>query len=73
MIERWPKKNTKKQTVIEFLSKKFKSNKKYTEQEVNEIISMFHSFNDIPLLRRELVSRKFLCRTDSGSEYWKKK
>ena len=30
-----------------------------------------NTFNDIPLLRRELISRKFLKRKDNGSIYWK--
>ena len=30
-----------------------------------------NKFNDIALLRRELISRKFLSRKDDGSEYWK--
>ena len=45
--------------------------KKYSENEVNEILDRHHSFNDIALLRRELISRKFLSRKDDGSEYWK--
>ena len=32
-----------------------------------------HIFNDIPLLRRELVSRKILSRKNDGSIYWKVK
>ena len=36
-------------------------------------ISEFHKFNDTPLLRRELISRKMLSRTDDGSIYWKNK
>ena len=42
-----------------------------TRDKVNLIIEEFHSFNDIPLLRRELISRKCLSRKDDGSEYWK--
>ena len=71
VIVRWPKKPSDKEMVIEHLSTKFKYNKKYTEKEVNKIINTFHVFGDIPLLRRELVSRKFLARGDNGSVYWK--
>ena len=70
-IIRWPKKPLEKEIVIQFLSNKFKYDKKYPEKEVNKIINKFHLFNDIALLRRELVSRKFLSRKDDGSEYWK--
>ena len=70
-IIRWPKKPSEKEIVIQFLSNKFEYDKKSSEKEVNKIIDKFHLFNDIALLRRELVSRKFLSRKDDGSEYWK--
>ena len=67
----WPKKPKDKQIVIEWLSKKFKFEKQYSEKEINQIIKNHHSFNDVPLLRRELISRLFLNRKDDGSVYWK--
>ena len=70
-IIRWPKKPSEKEIVIQFLSNKFEYDKKSSEKEVNKIIDKFHLFNDIALLRRELVSRKILFRKDDGSEYWK--
>ena len=70
-IIHWPKKPSEKEIVIQFLSNKFEYDKKYSEKEVNKIIDKFHLFNDIALLRREFVSRKFLSRKDDGSEYWK--
>ena len=54
-IIRWPKKPTDKESVINWLSKKFNVNIKYSEKEVNEILDQHHLFNDIPLLRRELI------------------
>ena len=70
-IIRWPKKPSVKKMVINWLSNKFNGEIKYSEKEVNEILDRHHSFNDIALLRRELISRKFLSRKDNGSEYWK--
>jgi len=70
-IIRWPKKLSDKKIVINWLSNKFNGEIKYSEKEVNEILDRHHSFNDIALLRRELISRKFLSRKDDGSEYWK--
>ena len=70
-IVRWPKKPSDKETVIKFLSTKFQSNKIYSEEEVNKIIIQTHLFNDIALLRRELISRKYLFRKNDGSKYWK--
>ena len=70
-ISRWPKKPKDKEVVILFLSSKFQNQLKYSENEVNTIIDKHHLFNDTPLLRRELISRKYLNRKDDGSEYWK--
>ena len=70
-IIRWPKKPSVKKMVINWLSNKFNGEIKYSEKEVNEILDRHCSFNDIALLRRELISRKFLSRKDDGSEYWK--
>ena len=67
----WPKKPVNKENVIQFLATKFDKDKKYSEKEINQVIKQFHLFNDIPLLRRELISRKYLSRKDDGSEYWK--
>ena len=72
-IIRWPKKSSDKENVISFLSTKFKFDKKYSEKEINDIINQFHVFNDIALLRRELISRRYLSRTNNGSQYWKNK
>ena len=70
-ITRWPKKPSDKKIVINWLTDKFNGEIKYSEKEVNEILDRDHSFNDIALLRRELISRKFLSRKDDGSEDWK--
>ena len=73
IIVRWPKKPSDKDIVIKYLATKFDYDKKYTEKDVNKIIDKFHLFEDIPLLRRELVSKRMLSRKDDGSEYWKVK
>ena len=70
-IVRWPKKRLDKDDVMYFLAQKFEANRKYSENEVNNIIIKHHLFNDVPLLRRELISRKLLNRTDDGSLNWK--
>ena len=71
LVLRWPKKPSQKQIVLEHLSTKFNLNKNYTEKQVNIILEQNHSFNDTPLLRRELIGRGFLSRKDDGSRYWK--
>ena len=56
-IIRWPKKQSDKTYIIEILSSKFECDIQYSEKDVNVIINRYHSFNDVPLLRRELISR----------------
>ena len=70
-VTTWPAKHQKKQLVIEYLASKFEEGKTYTEAEVNEILTQFHTFNDHALLRRELYERKILDRDINGSRYWK--
>ena len=70
-IIRWPKKPSDKKKVVKWLSRKFVFNIKYSEQEVNKIIKKHHIFGDTPLLRRELISQKYLDRKMDGSQYWR--
>ena len=70
-IIRWTKKASDKETVLKYLATIFESNIKYTEKEINRIIDRYNLFNEIPLLGRELVSRKLLGKIDDGLEYWK--
>ena len=71
-ITQLPAKNKTKQLVLAYLAGKF-APVTYTEKEVNNIISAWHTFNDYFVLRRELVDNNFLNRTLDGSKYWKEK
>ena len=55
-----------------YLASKFEHKKEYKEKEVNEIINLWHSFNDVALLRRYLYQAGFLDRYKDGSLYWVK-
>ncbi|HJY63430.1 MAG TPA: DUF2087 domain-containing protein [Ignavibacteria bacterium] len=72
----WPSKPDKKPRVLgamEFLASKFEFDKEYAEKEISEIIKANHTFNDHPMLRRDLVNRKLLGRTQNGAKYWREK
>ena len=71
VITRWPKKRSDKEYIINYLFEKFQSDLEYSEKEVNQIIKRYINFNDFALLRRELISKKYLFRTDDCSKYWK--
>ena len=69
-VKLWPSKKFKKDNIIKYLSTKFDIERRYTEKEINEILNKWHTFNDSPLLRRELFERKYLDRKRDCSEYW---
>ena len=67
----WPKKHADKQLVCEYLATKFEASKVYHEREVNEVLKVWHTFQDWPLLRRELIERALMTRNTDGTEYRK--
>lgn len=71
IVFRWVKKEAEKEAVMQYLQTKFEVGKHYTEREVNDILKMWHSFNDHALLRRELFDRRYLERTADCREYWR--
>lgn len=69
-IVRWSKRKAERDAILLYLSGKFEAGRGYTEKEVNEVISRWHSFGDYALLRRELFDYHFLGRTKDGRSYW---
>lgn len=70
-IKNWPSKHELKQQVAEYIANKFEYNRFYTEKEVNNLIDQYHTFGDYFLIRRELIERKLLKRTNDGAKYWR--
>jgi len=70
-VTRWPtRKNKEDQGIIlAYLASKFEAKTTYTENEVNEILKQYHTFDDWALLRRELVSHGYFSRHKDGSNY----
>ncbi|MCM1992101.1 DUF2087 domain-containing protein [Oceanirhabdus seepicola] len=71
-VKNYPRKRKKKIDVLGYLIEKFQENREYTEQEVNEVLGKYHTFNDVCFLRRELVDIGYLNRRRDGSMYWKR-
>lgn len=63
----------KRRVLLVYLAEKFEPDCNYTEREVNEICSKWHTFGDYFLLRRELIDYDLLSRKQDGSRYWKTK
>ena len=69
-LKQYPVKRKRQIFVLFYLASKFEANKRYTEQEVNQILQEWHVFNDWATLRRDLYDSRFLDRKADGSEYW---
>jgi len=70
-VKIWPKKHALKREVLLYLATKFEADRDYSEKEVNQILSEWHTFDDYFLLRRGLIEDRLLSRTRNGSRYWK--
>lgn len=66
-----PRRRDARLAALAVLAEAFEVGREYTEPEVNRIVDERHTFGDYFLLRRELVDHGFLCRTASGSRYWR--
>ena len=64
-----PAQQKKLEAVLRHVVKAFEPGKRYSEKEVNEILSRFHA--DTASLRRELVGCKLMQREGGGGEYWR--
>jgi hypothetical protein len=70
-LARWPTKRALQVLVLWGLWLRFDAKRRYSEREVNEVLSAHHSFGDHCILRRELVELRLLTRTAGGAEYRK--
>ena len=68
-LKSYPAKRKRQICSLIYLASKFERDKLYTEKEVNQVISNWHTFNDWALLRRDLLDSRFLSRKPDGSEY----
>jgi len=64
-----PAQRKKLEAVLRHLAGAFEPDQRYTEKQVNEILSRFHE--DTASLRRELVGSGLMSREGGGGEYWK--
>ncbi len=64
-----PAQRKKLEAILRYVAKAFKVGKRYSEKQVNEILSSFHE--DTASLRRELVGFKLMKREGGGGEYWR--
>lgn len=65
----FPAKRKMKLYALMYLAEKIKSDKDYTEREINDILLDWHTFGDPATLRRELYDYGFLNRSRDGKVY----
>lgn len=72
-IHSFPGKRQKKKQalILQYLASKFEVGKKYSEQEVNDILNEYHSFKDPATLRRLMFGSGLINRTQDGRAYWR--
>ena len=63
-----PAQRKKLEAVLRHVVKSFDVGKRYSEKQVNEILSNHHE--DTATLRRELIGYKLMEREGGGGEYW---
>ena len=64
-----PAQRKKLEAVLGYVVKTFEPGVRYSEKQVNEILSRFHE--DTATLRRELVGCGLMEREENGGEYWR--
>lgn len=68
-LKAFPAKRKKKLYALIYLSGKLEAEHEYTEREINEVLSNWHTFADPATLRRELYNYRFLDRSKDGRVY----
>lgn len=63
-----PSQRKKLEAILRYISQNFTQGEKYSEQEINQILSQYHQ--DTASLRRELISIGLLQRSKDGRQYW---
>ncbi len=64
-----PAQRKKLEVVLRHIACSFEPGQRYSEKQVNEILSRFHA--DTATLRRELVGYHLLERAGGGGDYWR--
>ncbi len=64
-----PAQRKKLEAVLRHVVQAFEPGTRYSEKQVNEILSRFH--DDTATLRRELVGSKLMQREGGGGQYWR--
>jgi predicted transcriptional regulator len=67
-IKSLPSQDKKMQAILRHVVKVFQPGERYTEKQVNELLSAYHE--DTAQLRRSLIDSGMMQRASNGREYW---
>jgi hypothetical protein len=70
-VTMFPVKRQSQDLVLNYLVSKFEQGREYTEREVNQLLSQWHTYKDHATLRRALYDAQLLDRTPDGARYWR--
>lgn len=73
LVTTWPRRQRDREAILDYLVNKFTRNRFYSEVEVNDVLSAWHTFDDPANLRRQMVDYGYLGRTSSGDRYWRER
>lgn len=68
-LKDFPAQQKKLESVLRYVVRAFEMGKRYSEKEVNEILSQYNQ--DHARLRRNLVEMRLMARESGGGVYWK--
>ena len=68
-IIQWPVRQKVQRMAIAYLATRFEADREYSEREVNDLLSEWHTFGDWALLRRELCDWEYMTRESNGTRY----
>ena len=69
-IIRWAKKQKDQNLILQYIKNKFTADILYSEPEINQTIKDSITFDDYVLIRRELIEKHYLNRSDDCKKYW---
>ena len=69
-LHTFPAKRKRKLWALAYLAEKLEPGRVYTEKELGEELSRWHTFGDPATLRREMFDYGFLGRDPAGRGYW---
>ena len=65
----WPVRQKIQRMAAAYLATRFETGREYSEREVNDLLSEWHTFGDWALLRRVLCDWGYMKRESNGTRY----